>query len=126
MTIFAETACPNCGPSDSEPLVSGRTANTGCVSGPVSLLMDPSEGAGVEPDAILVTPMTDPDCVPAMERAAAIVTDHGGLLCHAAIVSREMGKPCIVGTKTATKALEHSSVVRVCATTGHVFSLASL
>ena len=55
--------------------------------------------------AILVTEMTDPDWVPIMKRAAAIVTDHGGRTCHAAIVSRELGLPAIVGTGKATEVL---------------------
>ena len=57
--------------------------------------------------------MTSPEFVPAMHRAAAIVTDEGGVLCHAAIVSREMGKPCIIGTKNATKLLRSGDLVEV-------------
>ena len=55
---------------------------------------------------IMVTAMTSPDMVPAMTRAAAIVTDEGGMTCHAAIVARELGIPCIVGTSNATQKLQ--------------------
>ena len=64
--------------------------------------------------------MTTPDFVPAMEKAAAIVTDRGGILCHAAIVSREMSKPCIIGTKIATKVLKDGDLVEVDADKGVV------
>ena len=56
---------------------------------------------------VLVTTMTMPDMVPAMSRAAAIVTDEGGMTCHAAIISRELGTPCIVGTSNATSILKN-------------------
>ncbi|MBU1197078.1 hypothetical protein KJ765_01050 [Candidatus Micrarchaeota archaeon] len=62
---------------------------------------------------ILVSPMTVPDFLPAMKKAAAIVTDEGGVTCHAAIVARELGKPCIIGTKIASKILEDGERVEV-------------
>jgi pyruvate,water dikinase len=64
--------------------------------------------------------MTTPDFVPAMRKAVAIITDEGGITCHAAIVSRELGKPCIIGTKIATKALKDGDVVEVDADNGVV------
>ena len=64
--------------------------------------------------------MTSPDYVPAMKRAAAIVTDEGGLLSHAAIISRELGKPCIVGTKVATKVLKDGYLIEVNANDGTI------
>lgn len=117
------TNCSTCDAEIGIPLVSGRSANPGCVTGRVAIMMDPRTANGVPDDAILVTPMTDPDCVPAMQRAAAIVTDRGGLLCHAAIVSRELDKPCIVGSKTASEVLVPGALVRVCATSGTVYEL---
>ena len=69
---------------------------------------------------ILVSPATNPNLVPAMKKAAAIVTDFGGLTCHAAIVSRELGIPCVVGTKIATKVLRDGDRVAVNATLGEV------
>jgi pyruvate,water dikinase len=64
--------------------------------------------------------MTSPDYVPAMKRAKAIITDEGGLLSHAAIMSREFGKPCIIGTKIATKILKDGMMVEVDADKGIV------
>ncbi|MDE1857057.1 MAG: hypothetical protein KGH98_03155 [Candidatus Micrarchaeota archaeon] len=67
----------------------------------------------VKPGDILIAPMTEPNFVPAMERAAAFVTDEGGLLCHAAIISREMNKPCIIGTGKATKLIADGDTVEL-------------
>jgi pyruvate,water dikinase len=75
----------------------------------------------VQKGDILVTTMTTPDFVPAMQRAAAIVTDHGGMTAHASIVSREMGKPCVVGTKTATSVLKDGQIITVDGNSGLVF-----
>jgi pyruvate,water dikinase len=72
---------------------------------------------------ILVTSMTTPDYVPAMEKALAFVTDEGGLSCHAAIVAREMKKPCIIGTKIATKVLKDNDLVEVDANKGIIKKL---
>ncbi len=69
---------------------------------------------------IIVAPMTLPDILPAMKKAAAFVTDEGGILCHAAIMSREMKKPCIIGTKIATKVLKDGDLVEVDAKKGVV------
>lgn len=69
---------------------------------------------------ILVCPMTTPDYVPAMKRAAAIITDEGGITCHAAVIARELGIPCIVGTRIATQALVNNDVVEVDASKGIV------
>ena len=80
----------------------------------------PTESHLLEEGEILVTSMTSPDYVPAMHRASAIVTNEGGLLSHAAIMSREFGKPCIVGTKVATKVLKTGDLVEVDAEKGVV------
>ena len=65
----------------------------------------PTEGAELPAGEVLVAPMTTPDWVPTLRRAAAVVTDSGGMTCHAAIVSRELGVPCVVGTRDATPVL---------------------
>lgn len=69
---------------------------------------------------ILAAQMTNPTYVPAMEKAAAIITDEGGLLCHAAIIARELGIPCVIGTKIATKVLKDGDLVEVDAEKGVV------
>ncbi len=83
-------------------LVKGETASGGVYSGKVKVVKDASELSKIEKGDVLVTKMTNPDMVVAMQKAGAIVTDEGGMTCHAAIVSREMGIPCIVGTEHAT------------------------
>ncbi|MCA1636685.1 MAG: hypothetical protein LC802_24205 [Acidobacteria bacterium] len=121
--------CPSCENKDglAENIVTrGRTAVPGCVEGMVRVVRDPIEADHLVAGEVLVTPMTDPESVPAMERAAAVVTERGGMLCHAAIVCREMGKPCVVGTANATTALATGTRVRVCATRGVVVALAAV
>ncbi len=102
-------------------LVSGLTASPGVASGIVKIVHDISELNKIQQGDILVTPMTNPDMVPGMQKAVAIVADLGGLTCHAAIVSREMGKPCIVGTEHATKVLKEGQMITVDAIHGHVY-----
>lgn len=118
--------CENAGYDESKELARGRPAFQGCVEGAVRVVMDPKDADAVMAGEVLVTPMTDPDSVPAMQRAAAIVTDRGGVLCHAAIVCRELSKPCIVGTMTATSRLVTGMRVRVCAQRGAVFAVATV
>ena len=67
-----------------------------------------------------MTPMTRPEFLPLMKKAKAIITDEGGITCHAAIVSRELGIPCIIGTKIATKVLKDNDLVEVDAEKGIV------
>src|SRR5690606_18100891 len=69
---------------------------------------------------VLVAVMTSPDWVPAIRRAAALVTESGGMTCHAAIVGRELGIPCVVGTRTATKVLRTGELVTVDGSKGRV------
>src|SRR3989338_170054 len=83
----------------------GLTACLGKVSGIVKVVKSVTEIEKINPGDILVAVMTRPDYIPAMKKAAAIVTDEGGVTCHAAIVARELGIPCIIGTKIATKIL---------------------
>ncbi|RKH18511.1 phosphoenolpyruvate synthase [Corallococcus sp. CA047B] len=95
------------------PRVSGLGASPGLATGRVRVLRDASEAARLEPGEILVAPMTSPDWVPTLRRAAAVVTDSGGMTCHAAIVSRELRKPCVVGTRAATRVLHDGEEVTV-------------
>ncbi|MST33852.1 phosphoenolpyruvate synthase, partial [Acidimicrobiaceae bacterium USS-CC1] len=95
-------------------------AAPGVVSGPVRVLTSPDQGDRLVAGEILVAPMTNPDWVPTIRRAAAIVTDSGGMTCHAAIVSRELGVPCIVGTRRATSVLRPGEVVTVDGSRGTV------
>ncbi|HLD01058.1 MAG TPA: phosphoenolpyruvate synthase [Candidatus Nanoarchaeia archaeon] len=103
-------------------LVKGETASRGVATGRVKVVLDHSQLDRVLKGDILVTTMTTPDFVPAMQRAAGIVTDEGGMTAHAAIVSREMGTPCIVGTEHATEVLKDGQIVTVHATRGIVYA----
>lgn len=94
-------------------LVSGLAASAGRAAGRVRVLRGIEEGATLEAGEILVAPMTSPDWVPTMRRAAALVTDGGGMTCHAAIVARELGLPCVVGTRNATTVLRDGETVTV-------------
>ncbi len=102
-------------------LTTGLGASPGLASGKV-IIYDESMSLDVVKDGdVLVTSMTMPDMVPAMSRAAAIVTDEGGMTCHAAIISRELGTPCVVGTGNATELLSDGMVITVDGTTGTVY-----
>ncbi len=101
-------------------LVRGLGAAPGAASGPVRVLGALADAGRFNDGDVLVTRMTAPDWVPLMRRAAAIATDSGGMTCHAAIVSRELGIPCVVGTQEATKRLRDGEVVTVDATRGVV------
>jgi pyruvate,water dikinase len=101
-------------------LLRGLGAAPGEGSGPVRILGSVAEAGKFVDGATLVTRMTAPDWVPLMRRAAAIVTDSGGMTCHAAIVSRELGIPCVVGTQQATTKLRADEVVTADATRGLV------
>ena len=92
-----------------DPLATGIAVGERIGQGPVHVLADPGHLTEFEAGAVLVTSMTDPAWEPIMKRAAAIVTDRGGRTCHSAIVSRELGLPCIVGTGNATQVL-HSAL----------------
>ena len=105
-----------------ETLVRGLGAAPGAGSGRIRILKALSEAERLGEGDVLVTHMTAPDWVPLMRRAAAIVTDSGGMTCHAAIVSRELGVPCVVGTGDATAKLRDGELVTVDATHGAVLS----
>ncbi|OGD09178.1 phosphoenolpyruvate synthase [Candidatus Amesbacteria bacterium RIFOXYB1_FULL_44_23] len=103
------------------PILKGAPASPGTVSGPVRIVPDVKKLDKVKPGDIMVTDMTTPDFVPAMKRAAGIITNRGGLTSHAAIVSRELGVTCVVGTTTATKVLKDGMVVTINGNTGEIF-----
>ncbi len=94
----------------------GDCACPGIVRGVVKIIESPADMVKMNEGNILVAHATNPDVVPAMKKAGAIVTDLGGITCHAAIVSRELGKPCVIGTKHATKVLKDGMTVEVDAT----------
>ncbi len=102
-------------------ILRGDTASRGSYSGNVKVVKDASELDKIEKGDILVTKMTTPDMVPAMQKAGAIVTNEGGMTCHAAIVSREMGIPCVVGTEHATEVLKDGDLITVEASQGIVY-----
>ena len=103
--------------------IKGQSVSSGLVEGRVRIILTPKESYKLEKGEILVCSMTSPDYISAMKKAAAVVTDEGGLLSHAAIVSRELGKPCVVGTKIATKVLKDGDLVEVDANRGIVKKL---
>ena len=101
----------------------GLSASTGKAVGPVKVVKSSTEIGKVKPGDILVAVMTRPDYIPAMKKAAAIVTNEGGITSHAAIISREFGIPCIIGTKIATEVLKDGEMVEVNANHGWVRKL---
>ncbi len=102
-------------------ILEGLAASPGVASGKVILLKSPKGISKVKDGDILVAVMTNPDYVPAMRRAAAIVTDEGGRTSHAAIVSRELGVPAVVGSLHATKMLRKSELITVDGSEGKVY-----
>ena len=98
----------------------GMTGSKGYAKGVVRIIMDPNNSENFQEGDILVTGMTRPDFLSLMKKAAAFITDEGGITCHAAIVSRELKKPCIIGTKIATKVLKDGDLVEVNADKGVV------
>jgi phosphohistidine swiveling domain-containing protein len=98
----------------------GQVACKGFVRGKVRVALDPTQAHTLLEGEILVCPMTNPDYVPAMKRSSAIVTDEGGLLSHAAIMSREFNKPCVIATKIATKVLKDGDEIEIDAEKGIV------
>ncbi|MBS4899969.1 MAG: phosphoenolpyruvate synthase [Clostridiales bacterium] len=111
--------------ADLEVVVKGLPASPGKAAGKAHVILDPANIDEFKDGEILVTTMTAPDWVPAMKKAKAIVTDAGGMTCHAAIVSRELGIPCIVGTKSrseeATVNIKNGQDITVDASNGVVY-----
>lgn len=102
-------------------LLRGLGGAPGSASGAARVLASLEDASSLGDGDVLVTHMTSPDWLPLMRRAAAIVTDSGGMTCHAAIVSRELGIPCVVGTGEATRRLRDGEIVTVDATRGVVY-----
>ncbi len=121
-TFAAEVKAESAITEEGKILLRGETASAGVASGPVRIVLSAGELGKVQKGDVLVTKMTMPDFVPAMQRAAAIITDEGGMTSHAAIVSREMGTPCIVGTEHATHVLRDGQIVTVHALRGIVYA----
>lgn len=94
-------------------ILQGQGASPGIASGPVIIIDDVKDIGKVKEGDIMVTRMTNPDMVPAMRKVAAIVTDEGGMTCHAAIVSRELGTPAVVGTRKGTQTLTNGQMITV-------------
>lgn len=103
---------------DDTDVLKGQTAFPGKVTGRVKIVNSSADLNKILEGDILVSSRTSPELVPAMQKAAAIISELGGLLCHAAIVSREMKKPCIVGVKNATSFLRDNDLVAVDASNG--------
>ncbi|MFC1723487.1 PEP-utilizing enzyme [Nanoarchaeota archaeon] len=106
--------------SESVDELKGMPASRGSYKGTVKVLGSAAEISKVKEGDVLVTIMTTPDFVPAMKKAGAIVTDEGGVTCHAAIVSRELGIPCVIGTRNATSVLKDGDIVEINADEGVV------
>ncbi len=104
-----------------QPIVIGSPASPGIAVGPVVVVTSPAQIGRVKTGDVLVAPQTDPDYVPAMKKAAAIVTEKGGRTSHAAIVSRELGIPAVVGAEGATSKLHTGMVVSVDGARGEVY-----
>ncbi len=109
------------GEAEARIILEGQGASPGIASGKVVIIRDIKDAGKVKEGDILVAKMTNPDMVPAMRRVAAIITDEGGMTCHAAIVSRELGTPAVVGTKTATSKLKNGQVVTIDGEKGLVY-----
>lgn len=111
--------------ADRVVMVKGLPASPGLTYGKAHVILDPADIDSFKEGEILVTTMTAPDWVPAMKKAKAIVTDAGGMTCHASIVSRELGIPCIVGTKSrsheATQSIQNGAMITVDASNGIVY-----
>ncbi|MEK7151081.1 MAG: PEP/pyruvate-binding domain-containing protein [Patescibacteria group bacterium] len=106
-------------PSDNmKDILKGSTAFRGHAKGQVRVLKRKEQIGDVKEGEIIVSPMTTPDYLPAMQKAAAFITDEGGVTCHAAIVARELKKPCVIGTKFATQVLKDGDFVEVDADKG--------
>jgi len=109
----SEAEAAGAGAGAGRVLVRGLAASAGRAVGAVRILASPDQGEQLAAGEILVATMTSPDWVPTMRRAAALVTDGGGMTCHAAIVSRELGVPCVVGARVATTVLRDGEIVTV-------------
>jgi pyruvate,water dikinase len=122
-TLHDDASASDAAPEPSAPqavLLRGLGGAPGSASGAARVLTALTDAGSLGDGDVLVTHMTSPDWLPLMRRAAAIVTDSGGMTCHAAIVSRELGIPCVVGTGEATRKLRDGEIITVDATRGVV------
>jgi pyruvate,water dikinase len=94
-------------------LLEGQGASPGIATGRVTIINNVKDSGSIQEGDILVAKMTNPDMVPAMRKVRGIITDEGGMTCHAAIVSRELGTPAVVGTKKATSTLKNGQIVTI-------------
>ena len=117
---IARPFSPNQDAASGKNVLHGTAVSQGRVTGRVRILMSSRDASTMRKNEILVAPMTSPDFISAMRLAKAIVTDVGGLMSHAAIIARELGKPCVVGTKFATRLLHNGDWVEVDAEKGIV------
>lgn len=106
---------------EEKPILIGQPASPGIGTGLVKIISSAKEINKIKKGDVLVTRMTTPDFVPVMKKVNAIVTDEGGQTSHAAIVSRELGIPCVVGTKEATKVLKNENLITVNGSTGEIY-----
>lgn len=107
-------------------ILSGIAASSGKNQGRVKIVHNYNDTKNFQEGDILIAVMTDPTMVIMMSKAAAIVTDIGGLTCHAAIVSREMGIPCVVATKSATKNLKNGMEIFVDGDKGEIYEVSNM
>lgn len=104
-------------------VINGNAASLGTVRGKAKICLTIESLSKVQEGDILVASMTRPEYLPAMKKAAGFITDEGGITCHAAIVAREMRKPCVIGTKNATKILKDGDLVEIKASHGQIIIL---
>ncbi|MDD5037858.1 MAG: phosphoenolpyruvate synthase [Dehalococcoidales bacterium] len=122
VTTITQTATETGSEITAPVLLTGAPASPGIATGPAKLVPDTSQIDKVKDGDIMVAEMTTPDFVPAMKRAVAIVTDRGGRTAHAAIVSRELGIPCVVGTGKAMATLKDGQIITVDGSHGNVYN----
>lgn len=115
-TFVEETA-------DASVDIKGQTARPGRAHGKARIIRKVSDASKMKKGEIVVSPMTTPDMLMALKHASAIITDEGGTLCHASLVARELGIPCIIGTRIATKVLKDGDTVEVDAEKGVIRKL---
>jgi len=102
-------------------ILEGIAASVGQATGKVRIVESRADEPNFQDGEVLVTRLTNPTMIMMMAKASAIITDVGGMISHPAIVSREMGTPCVVATKTATEVLKTGMIVRVDGTNGKVY-----
>jgi len=123
-TGIKELYCRYLKPKKSNKTIKGVIAQAGkIITGKAKIIVSTKEAGKFKKNDVLITPMTHPEYIGIMKKAAAIITDEGGITCHAAIISRELGIPCIIGTKIATQVLKDGDLVEVDTSKGIVRKL---